>query len=108
MSAMEPMKFVATATKRYRKGKIFLDYLRNGRGATAVASFSLRGRAGAPVAMPLRWEELGKLKSGHAFNIESAPTRMKRLKQHPWHGIDKVKQDLEKVGKLLAGASKVL
>jgi bifunctional non-homologous end joining protein LigD len=103
MSAMEPLKFVATATKRFRGGKIFLDYLRNGRGATAVASFSLRGRPGAPVAMPITWDELGKIKSGAAFDIKSAVTRMKRLKKHPWHGIDKVKQDLEQVSKLLAG-----
>jgi bifunctional non-homologous end joining protein LigD len=101
MSAMEPLKFVSTATKKYRKGKIFLDYLRNGRGATAVASFSLRARAGAPVAMPLRWEELGKIKNGHAFNIDSAVARVKRLRKHPWDGIDKVKQDLDKVMKLL-------
>lgn len=103
MSAMEPLKFVATATKRFRGGKIFLDYLRNGRGATAVASFSLRARPGAPVAMPLSWDELGKIKSGSAFDIESAVTRMRRLKKHPWHGIEKVKQDLEQVSKLLAG-----
>ena len=102
MSAMEPLKFVATATKRFRKGKIFLDYLRNGRGATAVASFSLRARPGAPVAMPLRWEELGKVKSGGAYDISSAVARMRRLKAHPWAGIDEVEQDLEQVSRLLA------
>ncbi|RZA29686.1 MAG: ATP-dependent DNA ligase, partial [Lysobacteraceae bacterium] len=107
MAAMEPLKFVATASKKFRNGKIFLDYLRNGRGATSVASFSLRAREGAPVAMPLRWEELGKAKSGGAFDIKTAPRRLKALKAHPWEGIDKVKQDLEKVGKLLgAGKSK--
>ena len=103
MSAMEPLKFVATATKRFRRGKIFLDYLRNGRGATAVASFSLRARPGAPVAMPIGWDELGRVKSGGAFNIKTAVSRMQRLKKHPWHGIDKVRQDLEQVSRLLAG-----
>ena len=102
MAGMEPLKFVSTATKKFRNGKIFIDYLRNGRGATSVASFSLRAREGAPVAMPLRWEELGKVKSGAQFDIESAPARMKRLKHHPWEGIEKVKQDLDKVSKLLA------
>lgn len=102
MAGMEPLKFVATATKKFRNGKIFIDYLRNGRGATSVASFSLRAREGAPVAMPLRWEELGKIKSGAQFDIDSAPARMKRLKKHPWEGIDSVKQDLDKVSKLLA------
>lgn len=101
MAQTEPLKFVATATKKFRAGRIFIDYLRNGRGATSVASFSLRARDGAPVAMPLRWEELGRIKSGDAFNIESAPKRMKRLKMHPWKGIDKIKQDLDKVSKLL-------
>jgi bifunctional non-homologous end joining protein LigD len=101
LGTMDPLKFVSTASKRFRKGKIFVDYLRNGRGATAVASFSLRARAGAPVAMPIRWEELGRVKSGHAFDIRSAPVRMKRLRRHPWEGIDKVTQDLDRGTKLL-------
>ncbi|MET0808847.1 MAG: DNA ligase D [Pseudoxanthomonas sp.] len=105
MAAMEPLKFVATATKKFREGKIFIDYLRNGRGATSVASFSLRAREGAPVAMPLRWEELAKVRSGAAFDIDTALKRMKRLKAHPWAGIEDVQQDLDKVGKLL-GARK--
>ena len=102
MSTMEPLKFVATATKKSRNGKIFLDYLRNARGATSVASLSLRAREGAPVAMPIRWEELGRIKHGAAYDIASAPMRMKRLKSHPWEGIEKVSQDLERVNKLLA------
>jgi bifunctional non-homologous end joining protein LigD len=102
LAAMEPLKFVATSSKKFRTKKIFVDYLRNGRGATSVASFSLRARDGAPVAMPLRWEELGKVKSGHAFNIGSAVARLKRLRRHPWDGIDKIAQDLDKVSELLA------
>ncbi|MGV8943932.1 DNA ligase D [Thermomonas sp.] len=97
LTATDPLKFVATASKKYRKGKIFIDYLRNGRGATSVASFSLRARAGAPVAMPLRWDELGKIKSGDAYDIHSAVRRLKALKQHPWHGIAKVTQNLDRV-----------
>ncbi len=93
----EPLKFVATVSKKFRQGKIFIDYLRNSRGATSVASFSLRARTGAPVAMPLRWDELGKIHSGGAYDIHSAIRRLKSLKQHPWHGIDQVKQDLSKV-----------
>ncbi|QNN46196.1 DNA ligase D [Thermomonas brevis] len=94
LAASEPLKFLATASKRLRKGRIFVDYLRNGRGATSVASFSLRARPGAPVAMPLRWEELGRLKSAAQFTLRNAPARMRRLRAHPWEGIDKVKQDL--------------
>ncbi|MEO5628344.1 MAG: DNA ligase D [Thermomonas sp.] len=91
---MDPLRYVATASKQKRKGKIFIDWLRNGRGATSVASFSVRSRAGAPVAMPLRWEELRCVASGHAFDIGNAPARLKRLKSHPWSGIEKVRQSL--------------
>jgi bifunctional non-homologous end joining protein LigD len=55
------------ASKQRRDGKIFIDYLRNTRGATSVASYSLRARPGAPVAVPLRWAELTTIKSGDAF-----------------------------------------
>ncbi len=106
LASLEPLKFVATATRKFRTGKIFIDYLRNGRGATSVASFSLRAREGAPVAMPLRWEELGKVKSGAAFDIDTALKRMTRLKSHPWAGIDQVQQDLDKVSKLLGTRQK--
>ena len=91
---MDPLRYVATSSKRQRKGRIFIDWLRNGRGATSVASFSVRARPGAPVAMPLRWEELGRVASGHAFDIRSALVRLKRLKRHPWDGIERVRQSL--------------
>ena len=89
-----PMEFIATASKAQRSGKIYVDYLRNSRGATSVASYSLRARSGAPVAMPLRWSELSKLKSGHDFDIHSAPKRLARLRSDPWAGIDEVQQNL--------------
>jgi len=90
----DPLRYVATASKRSRKGKIFIDWLRNGRGATSVASFSARARAGAPVSMPLRWEELGRLKAGDAWHIGNAPARLARLRRHPWEGIDTLRQSL--------------
>ncbi|MCD9097446.1 DNA ligase D [Luteimonas fraxinea] len=95
MTELDPLKYVATATKKFRKQKIFVDYLRNGRGATAVASFSLRARAGAPVSMPLRWEDLGKLKSGDAWTLRNAPARLKRLKAHPWGDFMALRQSLD-------------
>ncbi|NYZ61341.1 DNA ligase D [Luteimonas deserti] len=91
---MEPLKYVATATKKFRAGKIFIDYLRNGRGATSVASFSLRARSGAPVAMPLRWEDLGRVKSGDAWTLRNAPARLARLKAHPWGRFGDLRQVL--------------
>ncbi len=102
MAASEPLSYVATATKKFRKGRIFIDYLRNGRGATSVASFSLRAREGAPVAMPLRWEELGRIKSGDAYTLASAPRRMARIGEHPWGGYTRRKQDLASVAARLA------
>ncbi|HEV7270859.1 DNA ligase D [Pseudoxanthomonas sp.] len=103
MAASDPLAYVATATKKFRKGRIFIDYLRNGRGATSVASFSLRAREGAPVAMPLRWEELGRIKGGDAYTIASAPRRMARLGEHPWGDYLRRKQDLAEVAARLAG-----
>ncbi|MGN6153914.1 MAG: DNA ligase D [Lysobacteraceae bacterium] len=94
MAATEPLRFVASASKRRRDGRIFVDYLRNGRGATSVASFSLRARAGAPVAMPLRWEDLGRIEGAAAFDIDSAPRRMRRVRGHPWGDWREAPQDL--------------
>lgn len=102
MAAADPLAYVATATKKFRKGRIFIDYLRNGRGATSVASFSLRAREGAPVAMPLRWEELGRLKGGDAYTLASAPRRMARLGAHPWGDYARRKQDLTAIAAALA------
>ena len=90
----DPLRYVATASKRLRKGRIFVDWLRNGRGATSIASFSVRARAGAPVAMPLRWEELGRVAGGAAYDIGNAVARLKRMKRHPWEGIGSVRQSL--------------
>lgn len=104
MAASEPLAYVATATKKFRKGRIFIDYLRNGRGATSVASFSLRARDGAPVAMPLRWEELGRLKGGDAYTLASAPRRMARIGEHPWGDYMRGKQDLAAVAARLSKA----
>ena len=101
LAQAHPLEFVATASKARRGGLIYVDYLRNSRGATSVASYSLRARPGAPVAMPLRWNELGKLKSGHDFDIHSAPRRLARLRSDPWSGIDKLRQDLGAVMKKL-------
>ena len=94
LAQSEPQRFLATATKALRNKRIFVDYLRNGRGATAVASYSLRGRPGAPVAMPLAWSELAKLKRADAFTIKDVPAKLKRRRKDPWEGIDSLRQNL--------------
>ena len=60
MEERAPQRYVATMSKAKREGRVFIDWLRNGRGATAVSSFSLRARPGAPVAMPVTWDEFAK------------------------------------------------
>jgi bifunctional non-homologous end joining protein LigD len=94
LAQSEPQRFLAVSTLKLRPNKIFVDYLRNGRGATAVASYSLRARDRAPVAMPLAWSELKTLKRGDAFTLKDVPARLKRRRKDPWEGIDTVEQDL--------------
>jgi bifunctional non-homologous end joining protein LigD len=72
MAAQDPKRYIATMSKAQRTGKIFIDYLRNGRGATSVAPYSTRARQNAPISMPLRWNDLAKLKSADAFTLQTA------------------------------------
>jgi bifunctional non-homologous end joining protein LigD len=78
---------------------IFIDWLRNGRGATSVASWSLRARAGAGVAMPLRWDELGRTRSGADYPLARALRRAASLRKDPWAGWEAAtRQKLVKLG----------
>jgi bifunctional non-homologous end joining protein LigD len=97
MSAQAPLTYLATASKAKREGRIFIDWLRNARGATSVASWSLRARAGAPVSMPLRWDELGRMKSPVAFDLGAAQRRAKTLRKDPWEGFATLEQDLPRL-----------
>jgi bifunctional non-homologous end joining protein LigD len=76
--------FVATITKSKRRGKILVDYLRNQRGATAVAPYSTRARPGAPVSMPLAWNELSPAVGPAYFTVENAAARLAALDTDPW------------------------
>ncbi len=95
LSLMEPEKYLATATKSRRDGRIFIDYLRNGRGATSVASYSLRARPGAPVATPLTWTELSRVQSAAAFTLANVPARLAKRKSDPWEGLSELRQNLD-------------
>jgi bifunctional non-homologous end joining protein LigD len=94
ISEAEPQTFTANIRKVQRKGRIFLDWLRNQRGATAVMPYSARAREGAPVAAPVTWAELDKYESGHHFSIRDADELLKRAKSKALAGWGKAKQAL--------------
>ena len=77
-----------------RKGRIFLDWLRNQRGSTAVMPYSARAREGAPVAAPIAWEELDQFSGGNAFSIRDLDLLLERAKSKPLAGWGKAKQSL--------------
>ncbi|MFL6768517.1 MAG: DNA ligase D [Sphingomicrobium sp.] len=92
----EPDVFTANIRKNQRKGRIFLDWLRNQRGATAVMPYSARAKDGAPVAVPIAWEELDKFKSGAAFSIRDADELIQRAGSKLLSGWGVAKQKLPK------------
>jgi bifunctional non-homologous end joining protein LigD len=95
MAADSPDAYVAVMSKARRRGRIFVDYLRNGRGATAIAPYSTRARPGATVATPLAWQELTDALSPAGFTVETVPERLSaRGFRDPWAGIGQVRQSL--------------
>jgi len=92
MADEEPERFVATMSKAKRRGKIFVDYLRNQRGATAIAPFSSRSRKGAPVAWPVSWTQLARLKNAQPAHVDGFA-----LGPDPWKGYFRVKQKLPRL-----------
>jgi bifunctional non-homologous end joining protein LigD len=94
MTREAPDLYIATISKAKRSGKIFIDYLRNQRGATAIASYSTRRRSGAPVATPIAWDELNAKTRPDMFNIVNLPKRLEKLKKDPWIDFFKVRQSI--------------
>ncbi len=92
MGEENPGRYLANMSKAKRKGKIFVDYLRNQRGSTAIAPYSSRARAGAFVALPVSWASLGKLASAHPLGVADAAKVARNA--DPWPGYFKVKQAL--------------
>jgi bifunctional non-homologous end joining protein LigD len=84
MATEAPDRFTTNIRKAARTGKIFIDYLRNGEGASAVAAYSTRARKGAPIALPIDWNELKALKGGDAFHMKDA---VKRANKDPWRAM---------------------
>ncbi|WP_099827832.1 DNA ligase D [Oceaniglobus indicus] len=77
MATRNPDRYTATMSKSKRKGRIFIDWLRNERGATAIAPYALRARPGAPVAVPVTWDQLGELKGANVFSMSDMTARLK-------------------------------
>ena len=92
--AAYPDRFTANMAKRARAGRIFIDYLRNTRGATAVGAYSARARAGAPVATPLAWEEVERGVKPGAFTVATVPARLAQLNSDPWAEMPKLRQSI--------------
>ncbi|HUD00239.1 MAG TPA: DNA ligase D, partial [Candidatus Polarisedimenticolaceae bacterium] len=89
-----PDRYTATMSKAKRRGKIYIDYLRNAKTATAVAAYSTRARAGAPVSVPLRWDELGADIRGNYFNLRNTPERLSQIGKDPWHDYEKSRRPI--------------
>jgi len=89
----EPKRYTAVMSKRARQGKIFVDYLRNGPGATAIAPYSPRAREGAPVAMPVAWRDLPHL-DPREFDVRSVPGLLRKRRKDPWADVDGLRQRL--------------
>ncbi len=94
MERINPDKYTSTMNKAKRRGKIFVDFLRNQRGATAISPYSTRARAHAPVAVPIHWDELSNEKRDTEFTIKTLPQRLEALKSDPWEDYWKIKQSL--------------
>jgi bifunctional non-homologous end joining protein LigD len=84
---LAPTRFIATSTIKSREGRIYVDYLRNTRGATAIASYSTRARPGAPVALPVSWDELEGIESAAAFTVPSVLRRLASSAPDPWETL---------------------
>ena len=92
MAADSPDRYVAHMAKGARKGKVFVDYLRNGRGATAVAAYSTRARPGAAISTPLDWDELTEAVKSDHYRLGNIGRRLANLRRDPWEGFFEMRQ----------------
>jgi bifunctional non-homologous end joining protein LigD len=91
----EPRRFVASMAKVKRTGKIFIDYLRNDAEATAIGAYSPRARPGAPVALPVEWDELdGDAAEAPRFGLLEVPKLVAKRKRDPWQGFEAARRSL--------------
>ena len=103
MVADEPERYVVKITKSLRTKKILVDYFRNSLEQTSVAAYSSRAREGAPVSVPVTWEELSRTKAGNQYTVRNLGKRLAGLKADPWEDLPRVKQKLPDLRKLAQG-----
>jgi bifunctional non-homologous end joining protein LigD len=102
MAGRSRTRFVAKSGPSNRVGKLFIDYLRNGHGATTAAAFSARARPGLGVSIPVSWDDLPKLKSGAQWNVRTAREHLSfQTAQDPWAAYWKTRQPLAEAMKRL-------
>ena len=94
LEKIHPDKYISTMKKSKRTGKIFVDYLRNQRTATAIAPYSTRARIHAPIATPLSWSELSTRREDNIFTMHDLLQRLNNLKEDPWKDFWMIKQSL--------------
>ena len=90
-----PDQYISTMSKAKRTGKIFIDYLRNAKTASAILPYSARARDGATVAMPLSWREVTARLDPNDFTIASVPGRLKKRKSDPWQDYERSRKPLK-------------
>lgn len=99
MANDRPELYISTITKAKRASKIFVDYLRNQRGMTAVSPYSPRARPGAGISMPVGWEELSTIVGAAQFTIQNAAAHMATLHENPWKEFGKAARPLPQLGR---------
>jgi bifunctional non-homologous end joining protein LigD len=92
LARFAPAMFTTNMSLKQRGGRIFVDYLRNRRGATSICAFSTRRKPGAPVAVPLRWDELGPRMRGDRYTVKNVRRRLGQLDGDPWEGYEGLRQ----------------
>ena len=98
LAQSSPTRYLTRISKVERRGKIFIDYLRNDRTSTSVAPYSTRSRPGAPASTPLHWDELSARLDPAKFNVTTVPQRLKRLRANPWAELESLVQTLPNLG----------
>jgi bifunctional non-homologous end joining protein LigD len=101
--ALEPRLFTANMSKAQRSGRIFIDYLRNTRGSTAIAPYSTRARPGAPVAVPLSWSEIEDASDRRELSLPTLPARLDALEKDPWADLRATRQSITKQARARLG-----